>query len=134
MGMYTKINARIAIKASSVPIMQKCLDGVKPVGHDDHELFQSPRWDCIFSMSSAYFSQNSDDKTRIECEDFGGYSDSETYVLIIDQNLKNYNNEIEAFFNWMGQYTEDLVLGYSRYEECEQRRYYLNKHVVAKKL
>ena len=48
---------------------------------------------------------------------------SETWFLCVRCNVKNYQNEIEKFVDWILPYCDTLpgdFLGFSRYEETEK--------------
>ena len=80
----------------------------------DHNLFRSDRWKFMLRCDSYYFA---------------GFTHSEMYYddigkqweINIRCNLKNYDNEIEKFINWISPYVESRgYAGYMRYEECSK--------------
>lgn len=67
-----------------------------------HPLFLKEYWYCMLRFSSAYFEEKMDtklvgDKLHIRC------------------NLKNYENEIESFLDWISPFVEDAT-GYIQNE------------------
>ena len=80
----------------------------------DHPLFNTARWDWMFHGDSYYFTG----KTHSEFI----YDDiSKNWVLTARFNIKNYNNEIEKFLDWIAPVAneKDEFVGYKRYEEAE---------------
>ena len=84
----------------------------------NHVFFKCDRYKAIATCSSYYFGC-SESVSRF---DYLPDSISKEYILSIRSNLKNYDNEIEKFVDWIRPYvssgsgTNDL-LGYKLYEE-----------------
>jgi hypothetical protein len=91
-----------------------------------HPLFSTDRWDSLFCCQSAYF---------IECETMQQKSDKRfcllsdgNYSLCSYSSLKNCNNEIGLFLDWVSQYVLPTEygneVGWYRYEEFNNRTYF----------
>lgn len=122
MGMYTEIVVSTRLKALP-PLVFDALNEMCGEGSLDeeqekrlaetHPLFKTPRWRGLFTCSSYYFVPKS--MQVLEFEDIG-----KTWCLIVRADLKNYDNEIELFFDFIRPFLEDqdeAMIGYSRYEE-----------------
>lgn len=121
MGMYTEFVCAIELKKDTPQDVINILDNMTE-GEDNydfkpnHPFFECDRWRWLFTMDSYYFSGRTN--TKFEYDDI-----SKTHYLTIRSNLKNYDDEINKFLNWIKPYIEmhgedDEFLGYSRYEEC----------------
>ena len=121
MGMYTELHYNVEL-IENVP--EEVLDVLRHMlytGEEmlpepplpDHALFESDRWHYMLVMDSYYFSGDTHSTLR--------YDDiSKEYTLSIRCNLKNYDNEIEKFIDWIHPYIAKEVgdfLGFWRYEE-----------------
>lgn len=122
MGMYTAFHFASELKKDTpkeVIEILKFMDRQKeecPKQLPEHNFFKCNRWGYLFTMSSYYF----DAKTSHFFE-FDVITDS--YFLTVTSNLKNYDNEIELFIDWIHPYLAKYdgdFLGYSRYEETEE--------------
>lgn len=119
MGMYTEIYARGTLRKSTPPEVRQALNVIvngqrMPEVLPDHPLFQTERWDMLGRGASAYFPVT---LSMMELDDF-----SKNWAFMLHANLKNYNGEIEKFFDWIDQYVEGSegdFLGYQMYEETE---------------
>jgi hypothetical protein len=60
----------------------------------DHPFFRAPRWEPSFQCTSAYF----------ETPGPRGLVEGETAILQFHSSLKNYDDEIEKFCDWIGPY------------------------------
>ena len=92
----------------------------------DHNFFKCGRWSLISSMCSYYFGYPRP-LSNLYFDDI-----SKTYRLAIRSSIKNYNNEIENFINWINPYIEsgsgvNDFLGYSIYEEDEKPELYFKR-------
>lgn len=126
MGMYTEFVFGVSLLSTTPKEVLSLLDYL--VNSDefnytnnlpDHKFFSTDRFRSIALCSSYYFgysdsnSKFSLDKDRI----------SKEYLLSTRSSIKNYNNEIEKFVDWIKPYvsngsgTNDL-LGYMLYEEA----------------
>ena len=127
MGMYTEFHFNAEIKGDC---MQEVLDMLtflvsgEPKSHekalDDyrerisaqpHEFFETGRWPFMLKCDSYYFAADTYSTFR---KDWQG-----DYYLCIRCNVKNYDNEIEKFIDWVKPYiagNSDDFLGFYRYE------------------
>lgn len=70
-----------------------------------HPFFETRRWEGMFSSSSSYFDDHDD----------GFLLNNRLYV---DFDMKNYDNEIQKFLDWIHPYTTSRgKVGVYRYEE-----------------
>jgi len=139
MGMYTEFVFGAGIKRE---LTWTELTALKWIGGDptvtweraahagdllNHPFFRTERWRMIGHCSSYYFGY-SDSHTKIHFDDI-----SHEWLLSFRCSLKNYDNEIEKFIDWIRPLVEDgsgdmNFLGYSMYEECfEPVLYYLKE-------
>lgn len=122
MGMYTEFHFNVEL-IENVP--QEIIDILnymlnkgtqEPLPEPDHPLFKTSRWRRMLRSDSYYFA--ADTHSTLRYDDIG-----HSYYLCIRCNLKNYDNIIEKFIDWimpyLYQYPEDF-LGFSRYENTEQ--------------
>ena len=117
MGMYTELN--IGVEICPTPTVVQKLNymlgkDIKDV-HIDHPLFtDQTRWEYMLLCDSYYFDGQSDSKLFVD----NLISDKPMYFLNVRCNLKNYNEEIEKFMDWLCPYIKtEGFLGYKRYEE-----------------
>ena len=114
MGMYTDLVMGVEISADPKVIqkLRYMLDNSEPDININHKLFtDKTRWKFMLHCDSYYFDGQTDSKLIYdECV--------ENYYLNVRCNLKNYDNEIELFLNWLCPYIKtEGFLGYMRYEE-----------------
>jgi hypothetical protein len=120
MGMYTELHYNVELKKSvpdevikTLQYMLDPLEAEQPRPLPGHTLFSTQRWDVMLRMSSAYF------PARTHSELFEQF---DQWHLGVRCNLKNYNEEIEKFVDWLDPYVDAFkgdFLGFSRYEESE---------------
>ncbi len=121
MGMYTEFHFNVKLKENIsheiINFLHYMLDRnfhTQPLHLPNHPLFKTDRWKIMLNMDSYYFAAD----THLRYDDIG-----RCYYLCIRCNLKNYNNEIEKFVDWIMPYLyhfpEDF-LGFIRYENTEQ--------------
>lgn len=130
MGMYTKLHCNIKIKKDAT----ECIDILEYMLSDnddeyygklpDHDFFMTARWRFMLQCSSFYFTGTNNSSLK---------ETSNYYVLHCDCDLKDYDNEIELFLDWISQYTNYYgteLAGYKRYEEEDIPTliYFNNKH------
>ena len=123
MGMYTELHFNSELKrttpASILSILEFMINGGdEPTALlPDHPLFKSTRWRFMLNMDSYYF--DADTISTLRYDDI-----SESFYLCIRTNLKDYDNEIEKFIDWimpyLNKYETGQFLGFYRYEEDEQ--------------
>lgn len=128
MGMYTELN--IGVRICPTPtVLQKLnymLGEDTEDVHIDHPLFtDSTRWKHMLLCDSYYFDGKADSKLFIDdlCPD------KPMYFLNVRCNLKNYDEEIEKFMDWLCPYIEtEGFLGYKRYEEQDDPTLIYKEH------
>ena len=114
MGMYTELVLGVELISEPVVIdtLKLMLDGdaENKVVTIDHPLFSTSRWAYMLLCDSFYFDGQTDSKLVYD-------TISKSYYLNVRCNLKNYDNEIEQFLDWLCPYIKtEGFLGYSRYE------------------
>lgn len=96
----------------------------------EHNFFQCERWHVLFVSNSYYFSGITNSIFK--------YDDiPKTYFLTVRSNLKNYDNEIRKFLNWIEPYIydgKDSFLGYWRGEESEKPHLIYSDDMIIKKV
>lgn len=119
MGMYTKFDAtiQIAIKEETYDILNYISARCFSIPFSDHDFFGCSRYEWLLSGTS------------LVTEEWDYYQDTKHRILKIDVELKNYSNEINKFCDFISEYTNDDVIGFSMYEECEAYDYYKNTKV-----
>jgi len=124
MGMYTELMMSARVKNDNPEVinvlkfMAGQLETQPPL--PDHPLFNTPRWKWLFSSASYYFVPRS--TVLFEYDDIGEY-----WVLISRADIKNYDDEIELFIDWIRPHleaSEETMIGYSRYEETKEPTIY----------
>lgn len=123
MGMYTEIFFRAEVDPEAFEIIE-ALNGGDEREWPDHPFFSCPRCDLITNGSSYYFPQA--DHYRAERVD---HYTGPSYHLSFRANLKNYDDEIDKFFDWVTPHVresggEKTFIGYSQYEESDEPRLY----------
>ena len=122
MGMYTELHFNSELKKEIpdgvVEILKHMIGETEklPLSLPEHELFRTGRWDTMLNFDSYYFDADTHSTLRFD-------SISDAYFLCIRSNLKNYDDEIEKFINWIMPYlnkSEGEFLGFYRYEESEE--------------
>ena len=137
MGMYTELN--IGVRICPTPTVLQKLNYM--LGEDtedvyiDHPLFTDrTRWKYMLLCDSYYFDGKADSKLFVDNE---LYPNRPIYFLNVRCNLKNYNEEIEKFMDWICPYipTEGF-LGYKSYERCDDPTliYKANGEIVYKSI
>ena len=118
MGMYTEILVKADINSKNITSEEKAVlnflfgDSEKPSVLPDHRFFTLPRWQFIGKMSSFCHHPHA----------INSISDDGEYIFS-RSDLKDYNGEIEAFFEWFRPLTtamEGKCIGYSWYEEDDK--------------
>jgi len=120
MGMYTEINIGIELRQDVpemvVGIIQGMLrantynDTFIPPLMEDHELFKTARWRHMLISGSYYFDGKPNYVFRYD-------DNGNSWYLTVRSNLKNYDDEIRKFLDWIFPYTQsEGFIGYFRYE------------------
>jgi len=114
MGMYTEINLRIRLKEdvpeNVISTINDMVNGNSLSNAPEHPFFKTPRCGSVMLSSSFYHVPFATMCLRKK-------SPSTTWYLFGRSDLKNYNDEIELFFDWIYPYCREGMLGYSLYEE-----------------
>ena len=123
MGMYTELVMAIELKqnvsANVYEILQYMVGDseFEPIELPNHPLFKTNRWHFMLNSDSYYF----DGITKSILKEDNLFPDHPSYYLTIRCNLKNYNEEIEKFIDWITPYSDTKgFVGYKRYEEDEE--------------
>ena len=139
MGMYTEVVVKINFNRKEIGdkafnILEYMFNRYTELELEnlelpDHPFFKCLRWDCIGNMSSFYHHPNSISDWYIP--HYNLPMEDETNVYIFARNdLKNYDGEIDKFFDWIQQYNvayTDEFIGYSLYEEDDTPKIYNSK-------
>ena len=123
MGMYTELDLKVAIKDD--PIVVNILKDLSTGGSStvkgrlDHPFFETDRCDAVGCGGSYYF----DGQPHIQ---FIYDEIAKCWFLTTCFNLKNYNQEIEKFLDWLCPYilTEGYIGTYWYEEAFEPRNIY----------
>lgn len=115
MGMYTELvlGVELTSEPTVIDTLRRMLDSdaknkVVTIGHP---LFSTSRWAYMLLCDSYYFDGQADSRLVYDAH-------LKSYYLNVRCNLKNYDNEIELFLDWLCPYIRtEGFLGYSRYEE-----------------
>lgn len=130
MSMYTEIYVKAVLKEDvddNVINILKYMLGMDNIELEDltlpsHSLFETNNWHYMLRPGSSYHIPYT--VKLFEYNDI-----SENYYLVVRSDFKNYQDEIEKFFDWIKQYLEQdyykTFIGYSLYEDDEPRLYYV---------
>ena len=122
MGMYTELHLNVELRrdtpAEVLDVLRYMLREI-PVEErpetPDHPFFETGRWFVLFTMDSYYFKADTHSTLRWD-------ETAEAHFLGVRCNLKNYDQEIQHFIDWITPYVEAEegdFLGFYRYEETE---------------
>lgn len=124
MGMYTELYISVEVNAPEDSLVANVLERLFNMREDrtaatpDHPFFKTPRWGCIGRHSSFYHTPMSTSKVS-RCHP----SNRDVLYVTSRSDLKNYDNEINLFLDWLSRHLhspcEGDYLGHVRYEECE---------------
>lgn len=119
MGMYTEILVKAKVKEDIPSKVYEVLNYLfndvnnemsMPEELPEHEFFNTPKWGQIGGCDSYYHIP------------WTGSQFSDNYIFF-HSYLKNYNEEIPLFFDWVDPYLEvreDECIGYYWHEEAEE--------------
>lgn len=115
MGMYTQLVLHINLKEDTpedvINILKYMMGEIETEHTDSHDLFDCEKWDWFLRSDSYYFSGFT--KSEMRFDDI-----SNCWKVNIHCNVKNYNHEIQKFWNWIKPHVDtDDLCGYYRYEE-----------------
>lgn len=121
MGMYTQLHVGTRLKKDlpedKVNILKYMIGKTKaePEIMEAHPLFKASRWHYMLQCDSYYFDYKT--TSLFKYDDIGNH-----WWFNVTCNLKNYENEIALFLDWLYPLIEDSIdekefIGYYRYEE-----------------
>ena len=119
MGMYTEVWFRAEIKPKHWSAVDLAIEASEAWSNEpphDHPFFKTARWPMVFRGRSYYFPQPGFFRWDQPVDHYG----RDMRELAFQSSLKNYDFEIEAFFDWITPLTAAEpggFLGYSLYEE-----------------
>ena len=132
MGMYTEIYINVDLKKDTPDDVIKVLKAMcymLPDQECSDVLADYPdRWICLFSNMSYY--TPSTNCRFLEFDDI-----SNQWSLLGKGDIKNYNNDIEKFFEWIMPWIDGSVgdfIGYQRYEESQLPTLHTLNEVIQK--
>ena len=126
MGMYTEIFFRAEVDDEATEIIERLHAGSE-IAWPDHPFFECARFRWLTNSSSFYFPGAN--HFEMEERGYGGRQ----YSVSFRSNLKNYDDEIDKFFDWVGPHVLDgqgYFMGYSLYEEDVAPTLYFTKEVT----
>lgn len=120
MGMYTELNIGVNLSSETPKNIIDILEYMLGDNENDeiettsHPLFLTDRWRYMLRCDSYYFDSRTD--SSMSKDDI-----TKRYELNVRCNLKNYDNEIDFFLNFIQPYLDTYgFLGYTRYEEYDE--------------
>lgn len=130
MGMYTELVCAFELKNETpneileiLKYMTESFDSQDEIENlPNHKLFEDgSRWRFMLRSDSYYFDGTTNSFLKVDYL----YPEKPSYYLNVRCNLKNYNDEIENFIDWLKPYinyagNNDYFIGYSRYEEAKE--------------
>ena len=121
MGMYTELNISVEVKADEntraiLEYMVGAGEGELTVKLPKNPLFLSPRWAYMLCSDSFYFDHTA--QSSLVDRETWNEEEHDTRILNVRCDLKNYEDEIEHFLQWIYTFTTTRgFIGYMRYEE-----------------
>jgi hypothetical protein len=114
MGMYTEIYVNVDLKKDTPDNVIKVLKVMCDMGGSDEKVLESypDRWGGLF-YSGSYYTPNT------WCHSLTFDDISNKWSLLGKGDIKNYEGEIQKFFEWIIPYVDGCpgdFIGYSRYE------------------
>lgn len=117
MGMYTEIYINVDLKEDTPEDIIDALKVMCGESDTDSAIQGKPeRWRYLFNNGSYYTPSTS-------CANLTYDHISKQWSLLGKGDIKNYENEIEQFFEWIMPYIDGKpgdFIGYTRYEEYQQ--------------
>jgi len=111
MGMYTEIFINTDLKEGTPDSVIAVLKAICDKDQHNPVLSDHPdRWFLLFNNGSYYTPCTS--VAALTYDENGN-----NYSLLGKGDIKNYDNEIEKFFEWIKPWCDDEFIGYLRYEE-----------------
>jgi hypothetical protein len=117
-GMYTALHLGIELKSDTPgevkEILKAMVAGIEPKQTPpDHPFFKIRGWHWTLVSDSYYFKHQSHVEFKYD-------TTAKRYFLSVTCNLKNYDEDIEKFLDWLTPYINASPgdwLGYTMYEE-----------------
>ena len=117
MGMYTEIFVNVDLKPDTPEEVLSVLRAICDGKFGSDELADKPpRWGILFNDGSYYTP-----RTRVGSLTYDDIS--KAWSLIGKGDIKNYEREIEQFFEWLMPWIDAQkgdFIGYMRYEEFQE--------------
>lgn len=129
MSMYTEIYVKAVLKEDvnvNVIDVLKYMLGMDNIELEDlilpnHSLFTTNNWHYMLRSGSYYH-------VPYVVSLFEYNNISENYYLVVRSDFKNYQGEVEKFFDWISPHVEKdgdkTFIGYSLYEEDDEPKLY----------
>ena len=115
MGMYTEIYVNVDLKEETPLDVINVLKAMCGEFDNSSLLGKPDRWACLF-YSGSYYTPNT------SCAKLTFDKISNQWSLLGKGDIKNYDEEIEKFFEWIMPFIDGFegdFIGYSRYEESQ---------------
>ena len=121
MGMYTKLVVDLRFKdylpdnvvlGLKIMVGELSFEDFSQSELPNHRFFETSRWKSMLRTCSYYH-------TPFSLSELHYDSISKRYYLTSSSDFKNYDGEINQFFDFISDYVEVGFLGYSLYEEDE---------------
>jgi hypothetical protein len=121
MGMYTELVLKCRVRDTTPDGIKEVLrhmfgNNVEPETLPEHPFFKSPRWSLLGKCSSYYHHPEALSGIFESSNDWG-----DMYIFS-RSDLKNYDNEIALFVDWITPYVDGYgkaCIGWEWYEEDE---------------
>jgi hypothetical protein len=114
MGMYTEIYVNVDLKENTPEEVINTLRAICEFDYDSEYLVNKPtRWSFLFGNGSYYTPCTSVCHLTFDAI-------SNQWSLLGKGDIKNYEGEIEQFFEYIEPWVEDKFMGYMRYEEHDE--------------
>lgn len=118
MGMYTEILVKAQIKPDTSEEDRAVLlylfnKGALPEKIPNHRFFTKPRWDLIGTTYGFYHHP-------VSCNSVVGIGRFPSWYIFSRSDLKNYDGEVDAFFDWFRTICDEQegkCIGYTWYAE-----------------
>lgn len=111
MGMYTEIFISADLKSNTPESVIDALRGMCDWEHESETLNKMGSRTKYLFNSGSYYTPNT------QCRSLTFDSIANQYSIIGKGDIKNYDSEIEKFFEFIKPYCEDGFIGFYRYEE-----------------
>ena len=111
MGMYTEIYVNVDLKKETPKEVLDVLRAICEKNFNNENLKDKPeRWSRLFNNGSYYVPST-------ECASLTYDEISNQWSLLGKGDIKNYEREIEKFFEFIKSWCKNVFIGYYRYEE-----------------